>query len=139
MPSAAEAATAARARYGLASAPGLRHSRRQSPGRSERIARTAQERFSYPHVALIGANHPGTRRLYELTVGFRSSDAAGRCSSTPATDAENTAGNASAASAANAFVSPSHHDMWTWPLDPSSPGAVLARKLARRPSDAATS
>ncbi len=35
---------------------------------------------------------------------------------------------------ANAFVSPLQHDMWTCPLEPSSPGAVFARKLARRPS-----
>ena len=27
---------------------------------------------------------------------------------------------------------------WTWPLEPSSPGFVFARKLARRPIDAAT-
>src|SRR4029450_7761946 len=37
-PSAAAAAIAARARYGLASAPGRRHSNRQRSGRAERIA-----------------------------------------------------------------------------------------------------
>src|SRR4029453_17836877 len=89
IPSAADAAIAASARYGFASAPGRRHSNRHSSGRAERIARTAHDRFSYPQVALIGANHPGTRRLYELIVGLRRSDAAGRCSITPATPDEN--------------------------------------------------
>jgi hypothetical protein len=89
----------------LASAPGLRHSNRHSAGRSERMARTAQERFSYPQVALIGANHPGTKRFYEFTLGFRSREAPGRCSSTPAMAAPNAGGTGSAASgAANAFV-----------------------------------
>src|SRR5439155_25383423 len=104
IPSAAPAATAASARYGLASAPGRRHSNRQRSGRAERIARTAHERFSYPHVALIGANHPGTRRLYEFNVGFRSSDAAGRCSRTPPIDDANAEGSGSEASSpANAL------------------------------------
>src|SRR5437660_10637487 len=81
------------ARYGLASAPGRRHSRRHISGWSARtMARTAQERFSIPHVALTGANQPGTRRLYELMVGLSRRDAAGRCSTTPAIADRNTSG-----------------------------------------------
>ena len=74
-------------------------------------------------------------------MGFSSSDAAGRWSSRPATAAPNTGGTGppSVVAAANAFVSPSQQDRWTWPLEPSSPGAVLARKLAVRPIDAASS
>src|SRR6478736_1996812 len=108
MPSAIDATTAASARYGLASAPGRRHSKRESSGRVPRIARTAHDRFSKPHVALIGANHPGTSRLYEFTVGFNRSEAAGRCSRTPATAEPNTGGSWSSAgdAAANAFDSP---------------------------------
>src|SRR5438876_4368931 len=139
MPSAADAATAASARYGLASAPGRRHSNRQRSGRGERMARTAQERFSYPHVALIGANHPGTRRLYELMVGLSRSEAAGRWSSTPAMAEPSGDGKSSAGEApANAFASPLQQDRWMCPLDPSSPGLVLARKLARSPIEAAS-
>src|ERR1700737_5029979 len=128
MPSAADAAMAAIARYGLASAPGRRHSRRHSSGWSLRtIARTAQERFSTPQLAFTGANQPGTRRLYELIVGLRSSEAAGRCSSTPAIAERNTAGSALPSDARNALAPSLQHERWIWPLDPSSPGAVLAR------------
>src|SRR5437764_15251350 len=113
MPSAADAATAASARYGLASAPGRRHSNRHSSGRAERMARTAQERFSYPHVALIGANHPGTRRLYELMVGLSRSEAAGRWSKTPAMAEPSDAGTSSAAEApANALSEPFQQERW---------------------------
>src|SRR6266853_1579786 len=105
MPSAAEAATAAIARYGLASAPGRRHSSRHSSGWSLRtIARTAHERFSTPQLALTGANQPGTRPLYELMVGVTSSDAAGRCSSTPAIADRNTGGNPFPSGARNALA-----------------------------------
>src|SRR5713101_6590127 len=140
MPSAADAATAAMARYGLASAPGRRHSRRQSSGWSLRtIARTAHERFSTPQLALTGANHPGTRRLYELMVGLRSREAAGRCSSTPAIAERSAAGSVLTSPPRNALVPSLQHERWTWPLEPSSPGAVLARKLARKPIVAARS
>src|SRR6266851_3793868 len=133
MPSAADAAMAAMARYGLASAPGRRHSRRHSSGWSGlAIARTAHERFSTPHVALTGANQPGTRRLYELMVGLRRRDAAGRCSSTPAIAERKTCGKCVASAARNAFAPSLQQEKWTWPLEPSSPGLVLARKLARR-------
>src|SRR5204862_4611052 len=88
MPSAAEATRAARARYGFASAPGRRHSIRHRSGwSSERITRSAAERFSNPQLAFTGAKYPGTSRLYELIVGLRRSDAAGRWSRIPATAA----------------------------------------------------
>src|SRR5918995_1826167 len=67
------------------------------------------------------------------------SEAAGRCSRTPAIAEANTMGaSAERSPAANAFDSSVQHDMWTWPLEPSSPGFVFARKLARSPRDAAT-
>src|SRR5205807_8605331 len=134
MPSAADAATAAMARYGLASAPGRRHSSRHSSGWSLRmIALTAHERFSMPQLAFTGANQPGTRRLYELMVGLRSSEAADRCSSTPAIADRNAAGSALPSVPRKAFAPSRQHERWTWPLDPSSPGFVLARKLAFKP------
>src|SRR6266568_7555481 len=72
-------------------------------------------------------------------VGLSRSEAAGRWSTTPAMAAPRDAGSSSAAEApANAFVSPVQHDRWTCPLDPSSPGFVLARKLARRPIEDAS-
>src|SRR2546422_3287560 len=102
------------------------------------MARTAAERFSIPQLALTGANHPGTSRLYELMVGFSSSDAAGKCSTTPAIAAENTGGNGPARSVTRkAFLPSRQQDRWMCPLEPSSPAAVLARKLARKPSDEA--
>src|SRR5437016_11437394 len=55
MPSAAEMTRAAIARYGLASAPGLRHSIRDSSDRFDLIARTAVDRFSNPQLTLVGA------------------------------------------------------------------------------------
>src|ERR1700693_459499 len=125
MPSAAEATTAATARYGFASAPGRRHSRRHRSGESLRaMSRTAHDRFSIPHVALTGANQPGTRRLYELMVGFSNREAPGRCSTTPAI-AELNAGASDLPSAARkALAPPLQHDRWTCPLEPSSPGEV---------------
>src|SRR5262249_48916492 len=121
MPSATDAATAATARYGFASAPGRRHSNRDSSGRVPRIARTAHDRFAKPHVALIGANPRETSRLYEFTVGFRSNEAAGRWSRTPATADPKTGGSSpsAGAAAANSFVSPDQQDMWMCPLEPS--------------------
>src|SRR6202165_3034462 len=103
------------------------------------MARTAHERFSTPQLAFTGANQPGTSRLYELIVGFKSSDAAGRCSSTPAIAFRSAAGKALPSELRNAFAPSLQHERWMWPLDPSSPGAVLARKLARRPIVAARS
>ncbi len=47
-----------------------------------------------PQLALPGANQPGTRCLYELIVGLSSSDAAGRCSRTPAMAERKIAGSA---------------------------------------------
>src|SRR5450756_212161 len=117
MPSAAEATTAAMARYGLASAPGRRHSRRQSSGWSLlTIARTAHERFSIPQVALTGANQPGTRRLYELMVGFSNREAPGRCSSTPAIAELNAVGNGLPSEARKALAPSLQHERWTCPL-----------------------
>src|SRR5438876_37685 len=114
------------------------------------MARTAQERFSTPHVALTGANQPGTRRLYELIVGLSNREAAGKCSTTPAIADRNTSGRlgrlvgwllptrgevarSAGGAVANAFLPSFQNDKCTCPLDPSSPGAVLARKLARSP------
>src|SRR6266511_3148628 len=113
---------------------------RQSSGREERMARTAVERFSTPQLTLTGANQPGTSRLYELTVGLSSNEAAGKCSRIPAMDACISSGSgADEPGGAKALLSPLQQDMWMWPLEPSSPDTVLARKLARNPIDAASS
>src|SRR5947208_15143548 len=73
-------------------------------------------------------------------VGLSSSDAAGRWSSTPAIAASNTGGSELDEGAVRNALRPSlQHERWMCPLDPSSPAAVFARKLARRPIEDARS
>src|SRR5207253_10528697 len=73
-------------------------------------------------------------------VGLSSSDAAGRWSSRQATAERNTGGSDADDDAVRKAFRPSlQHERWMWPLDPSSPGALFARKLARRPIDDARS
>src|SRR5260221_13382435 len=83
MPARPAASEAAIARYGLISAPVSRSSTRVDfapPG----IARTAVVRLSTPQVALIGAQAPGTVRLYELIVGQNTAASSGRFATSPA-------------------------------------------------------
>src|SRR5438270_13312910 len=71
------------ARYGLISAPANRNSMRVDllpPG----IARTAVVRLSMAQVALMGAQAPGTVRLYELMVGQITAASSGRLATRPA-------------------------------------------------------
>src|SRR5438045_7667829 len=73
-------------------------------------------------------------------VGLSSSEAAGRWSSTPAIADSNTGGSDwDVVVARNAFRPSLQHERWMCPLEPSSPAAVFARKLARRPIDNARS
>jgi hypothetical protein len=74
-----------------------------------------------------------------LIVGLRRIEAPARWSSMPAIADMHVSGSSpSGPSGANAFAPSLQHETWTWPLEPSSPGAVFARKLAWSPSEAAT-
>src|SRR6476620_7463711 len=62
---------AANARYGLPELSGQRNSRRLAFAFSPVIGmRTHAERLRWLYTRLIGASYPGTRRLYEFTVGL---------------------------------------------------------------------
>ena len=60
---------AAKARYGFASAPGIRVSVR-SAGPWPTI-RKPHVRLSWPQASVVGAHEPAAKRLYELTFGAR--------------------------------------------------------------------
>ena len=69
MPCSPAAISAANARYGLTSAPGIRVSgRRDAPCPT---TRNPHVRLSWPHASVVGAQLPATKRLYELTVGAK--------------------------------------------------------------------
>ena len=113
---------------------------RQSSGRAERIARTAQDRFSYPHEALIGANHPGTRRLYELIVRIQE-QRSGRKVLEDARDRGGERVRERIGRIRRQRTRSCRRPSTTGGRDrstPPRPGTVFARKLARRPIDAAT-
>src|SRR5262245_61111833 len=61
--------TAANARYGLTSPPGMRVStRRDAPWPT---TRNPTVRLSWAHASVVGAQLPAAYRLYELTVGAK--------------------------------------------------------------------
>ena len=66
-PSKPDASDAANARYGLTSAPGMRHSMRNDL--PEPTTRKPAVRLSYDHTRRVGAQDDDTKRLYEFTVG----------------------------------------------------------------------
>src|SRR6202051_4985886 len=69
MPCMPAASSAAKARYGLATAPGMRHSTRSAlPWPT---TRKPQVRLSYPQARVVGAQLPAAYRLYELMFGAR--------------------------------------------------------------------
>src|SRR5207342_2102795 len=116
------AISAANARYGFTSAPGMRVStRRLEPCPT---TRKPQVRLSRPQASVVGAQLPTMKRLYELIVGARkiaSSHAHAIC---PARKWRN-----SSVSPANAFSSPRHRLAWMWHEDPTSVWYGLAMKV----------
>src|SRR5947209_19048261 len=107
MPYKPEASSAAKARYGFASAPGIRVS-----GRSDApcpTMRKPQVRLSCAHASVVGAQLPAAYRLYELIVGARKSASSRAPAIHPARNRSNTEG-----SAANAFSPSRHSDAWMW-------------------------
>ena len=72
MPGSPAAIVAAKARYELASAPGMRFSTRlPAPWPT---TRNPSVRLSRPQPTAVGAHEPGWKRLYELIVGAHISD-----------------------------------------------------------------
>ena len=67
MPYRPAASSAANARYGFASAPGMRVSARSAEPWP--TMRKPHVRLSYPHASVVGAQLPAAKRLYELIVG----------------------------------------------------------------------
>ena len=80
-------------------------------------------RLSELHASRVGAHEPSSNRLYELTVGARSTVISGIRRSSPAMKPPNTD------SSPNAFSSPRHRLMWMWQLDPACPENGFAMKV----------
>src|SRR5579863_312815 len=121
MPYRPEARLAAMARCGLMSAPASRYSTRTDFGDGPTTARSAVVRLSTPHVAFVGAQTPGTSRLYELMVGQASAVSSGISFSCPAMKCFIVADILSAlAGSRNRFFvrSLSHRLSCKWPLHP---------------------
>src|ERR1700686_4217881 len=84
MPQSPPAMAAARARYGLTSAPGMRLStRRPAPLPT---ALNPQVRLSSPHTMAVGAHESGTYRRYEFTYGAKHQASWAAAKSWPATN-----------------------------------------------------
>ncbi len=67
MPYSPAARSAENARYGFASAPGIRVSARSAEPLP--TTRNPHVRLSYPQASVVGAQLPAAKRLYELIVG----------------------------------------------------------------------
>src|SRR5215813_8946387 len=93
MPSRPAATVAAKTRYGLASAPGMRHSTRSD----EQLPtmRNPAVRLSIARAIAVGANEPARKRLYEFTVGAKSSAQARACCISPPNHHRQRSGNRS--------------------------------------------
>ncbi len=107
MPCRPAAITAAKARYGLASPPGMRVSaRRAAPCPT---TRKPQVRLSLPQASVVGAHEPAANRLYELIVGARNTASSLKQAICPASQRENSV------SSSRKHGSPSRHsDEWMW-------------------------
>ena len=91
--------------------------------------------MSRPHATAVGANDPGTKRLYELTCGAKNSVSSRRAASCPATKRWN-----SGSSSANTLPSPSSpaSEQWMWHELPSR-SSNFAMNVIDLPSWAAIS
>src|SRR6186713_1460422 len=98
---------AAKARYGLASAPGIRVSvRRPSPWPT---IRKPHVRLSWPQARVVGAHEPAAKRLYEFTFGARKIASSFRLAICPASQRLNVG-----LSPANALRPPRQSEEWMW-------------------------
>src|SRR5262245_65428486 len=91
MPSRPAATVAAKTRYGLASAPGMRHSTRSDEPLP--TMRKPAVRLSIAQAIAVGANEPARKRLYEFTVGAKSSAQARPCCIRPTNHHRQRSGN----------------------------------------------
>ena len=71
--------------------------------------------MSLPHATAVGANEPGTKRLYEFTCGAKNIVSSSRCASWPATKCS----NRGSSSPNTLRPSPSAIDRWMWHEFPS--------------------
>src|SRR5207237_8883131 len=113
--------------YGFTSPPGRRVSSRSAwPWPT---TRSAQVRLSRPHATAVGANAPGTKRLYELTLGAYNRHSSRRQSSWPARKLLNAGSSAAKRLDPSSFAS----ERWMWHELPSR-SLYLAMKLIETPS-----
>src|SRR4249919_1192025 len=99
------AITAAKARYGFASPPGIRVSaRRAGPCPT---TRNPQVLLSLPQASVVGAHDPAANRLYELIVGARKIASSSKQAICPASQREN-----SPSSVAKHGAPSLHSDEW---------------------------
>src|SRR5437764_12440566 len=125
---------------GLMSAPVRRYSTRADFGDGPATTRRAVVRLSIPQVALVGAQTPGTRRLYELNVGQASAANSGMSWSWPATNCRACSEIPSPLCASwkkFVFKALSQRLSWRWPLEPGRFEFHLAMNVAMSPWRAA--
>ena len=107
MPYSPAAISAANARYGLTSPPGIRVSTR-SAGPCP-TTRKPHVRLSRPHASVVGAHEPAANRLYELMFGAKNTASSRPHAICPARYCRKMS-----LSPANALSSPRHSDEWMW-------------------------
>src|SRR4051794_4521644 len=83
------AITAANARYGFASPPGIRVSALRAAPWPTTL--NPQVRLSFPHASVVGAQEPAANRLYELIVGARNTASSLKHAICPASQREKSA------------------------------------------------
>src|SRR5947207_3122665 len=121
MPYSPPATVAAKARYGLPSAPGMRHSTRYplcSP-----TSRNPHVRLSWLHTMAVGAHDPSWYRLYEFTNGANIHDISRAVAISPPRYHRNTSLMWCSASWSHiSDVEPSsfHRLEWRWNEEPAS-------------------
>src|SRR5207342_1498074 len=120
------AISAANARYGFTSAPGMRLStRRLEPCPT---TRNPQVRLSRPQASVVGAQLPAMKRLYELIVGARKIASSLAQAIWPARKRLN-----SSVSPAKALSSPRQRLEWMWQDEPTTSWYGLAMKVIEQP------
>src|SRR5579884_696571 len=126
MPWSPAASSAANARYGFASAPGIRVS-----GRTDEpwpTTRKPHVRLSWPQASVVGAQLPAAKRLYELIVGAMNTARSPRREIWPARYCSN-----SCDSPANALAPSRQSEEWMWQEEPTQSWCGFAMNVTEQP------
>src|SRR2546425_8511668 len=127
MPRSPAASSAAKHRYGLASAPGMRDSvLRCWPWPT---MRNPHVRLSWPHASVVGAQLPAAYRLYELMLGARKIASSDAYAMWPDRYCLNTSDSPS-----NVFRVSFHRLEWTWHELPIHRWSGLAMNVTEQPA-----